>query len=1092
MPVPQLDSSAPSAVPSAVAGKVLSVRELIRAKEMEMQSLNATHFEELETVIQEREKQVTQLRGDFARLQTDFQYNLSLLADRDKELQHLEKQDVNLQKKLAERETKLLALQEHLEQVRIDRDRESGEKEAELKTILQGSESLKRRITELEHLDAKKDLAHKELVEKLRTSAKSHVAQMQQQHEERLQDMQRQLRSEVGMLRQESVAREAISQASLHELQDRAETAARELAHTIAERDALQSESTDLQRRYQSTEQARKHATDLLEKLTVEHDRSGSAFDSERRDLAAKVATLEAEKQQLSSQVVDMQKAQDIRKQQMLQKQRETQEQTVQILQKDAEQQVDAVKSDANRRIQEMERLCREKVDRVRKECEVKILAAREELERREREETERRKELLSEATEEHKLAQARVAEELRLKEQEAASLKDSLDREQRAAGLRWQELESVRATLLEEERKTRALKTEVEALKDAREQDERNHRRDLERLQAELDFQRTMGGSSSSSNAEMKGSFDPLFSGDFGPVMNNKGGQVGGSTGTSKLQQLPAPHQQQQLQHLQVEQSREQLLAVRNENAELQKQLVECRAVIQHMRKAVEARQLNLDGGGGGSAREQELVDMNSTLNLNSIHDQQGVQHKPSSSSSSGSSSSSVVDAARASVDRQKANLFDAHQNLGRSTSSNMGGSEQASPALAHQNLRYPPPTQGSGNATTGAALQRMKEHYDGLLSAKDAEICSLKTRIQELKREGESLRAERSKLMELSNKLKYELQEMATSSAPASGSVFLGGVGQPVDLPPVLTGNDTPNRTSMLQQYQQQSMYLSTSTPNGTTPAGNNSSSTSRPSKHVSFAPAGQVEINAIPANNNEKSVAMETKLYAVEQALRNLEQQNLVLRQELDSTTHNNRQMQKQMLIQDSSGATSGGVASHQQVELDFQHQSQQPQSSSSAAFSSSGVGSRPTSAERPRSAQRLTRAREKVEMAKLELNGKRIEGRKTHEDGRHGHLHDGGAGGGPLPLEVGGEDGLNLSSLIEENAKAVAGGSTSGTTLSTSKVIGINSASSSSSSSKPTGVLSTADKLKHLQKKRQEQRLRSVRNWANVPPEERVEG
>jgi len=83
-----LDGNAASAGNRAILqAHTDTFREIMRRKEAEMQSLNASHFEELEAVIAKRDAEMNQLKQDFTRLQSDFKYNLQLLEERDKELQ---------------------------------------------------------------------------------------------------------------------------------------------------------------------------------------------------------------------------------------------------------------------------------------------------------------------------------------------------------------------------------------------------------------------------------------------------------------------------------------------------------------------------------------------------------------------------------------------------------------------------------------------------------------------------------------------------------------------------------------------------------------------------------------------------------------------------------------------------------------------------------------------------------------------------------------------------------------------------------------------------------------------------------------------
>lgn len=85
-----MESTAATATPNN-ATNLTSISEMIRSKERELQKIQDLRTAQLEAMIEERDQLLLESSRRFEQLKDDFQYNLTLIEARDKEINRLEK-----------------------------------------------------------------------------------------------------------------------------------------------------------------------------------------------------------------------------------------------------------------------------------------------------------------------------------------------------------------------------------------------------------------------------------------------------------------------------------------------------------------------------------------------------------------------------------------------------------------------------------------------------------------------------------------------------------------------------------------------------------------------------------------------------------------------------------------------------------------------------------------------------------------------------------------------------------------------------------------------------------------------------------------
>ncbi|CAD7938919.1 unnamed protein product [Amoebophrya sp. A120] len=1004
------------------SGDVTSMRDLFKHKEAEMQSLHAAHFQELESVIQKREEDVVNLRHDFARLQNDFKYNLSLLEERDKELAMHDVTMTKLQSRLAERETLVLTLQDHLATTSDEHARHLAEKETEVKAVLGQTESLKRRIAELEEMGTTAEQRHKEQMQKLRTSKDAFVAEQERRHDGRVQELQETFRQELKTKTAEQSSKEALWKHQVEDLEKRQDTLTRELAAVHAERSSVVDQFTQLQRQYATAEESRREVSSLLDRVTRDHERDGAEFGSERKQLLEQLETTRS--------LLDKREREDAEKIQQLQqvstRDADEYERRLERAKEDHDREVEWLKQDANRRIREMERLCLEKVDAAQREHEIKQRAMREELDRRV---DQKQQELVTER-DRNAANTERTVERLEDEHRrEIASLQGLIDAEQEKNNRKREETEEMRKKFLAEQRRVTELCGELDILRAEKEDDTLTHKRDQERLQAEVEYHKQRieqhqqaWRNSGASSRNIKDDFNPLFSGDFGHILvgspsnsasatsgkkltggssaaaRRTANNVGGGTLTSSLTSPELEKNKKQVLSLPFDDREEVEAELRKENDSLRHQLLEIREVMAQMRLAAERRQL-MNGEDEVDSRQRTLTP--EKFPGSSSPDQ------PASGATGGPSS-----------------LVEAAQSRVRAVAAKAAASEHQSLVAEATNLRK--------MRKSEETLHLVKAKYEELLDCKEQELSSLRGRVTELQTDGEKLRFERSQLMELSNKLRYEAERerlpvvrTRKQPVPATPPTPLSKSGGGAVSSTSRSFGENNSSRGLVHAGRSGPNELSDD-PTLVSGSGLSSSSSAmlKP-RSVSFAP-GTIEVEEY-----EREHLFETKLYAVEQALRNLEQQNTLLRRELEHSVNQTAAVQDRggaVVVQPQTGAASSSSSSATTPSSRAVARARAGSGDQTVAYLRESVEN---TASQGVNESLIARARERVESAKLELNGHKIRPQTA-----------------PPPVEN------------KPDAKT---------------------------SAVPRPV-SASEKLRALQKKRQEQRLKAVRNWANVPPPE----
>ena len=93
--------------------------EVIRLKERELHDINQFRYERLELNLIEKEKIISEFLKKFEELKEDFQYNLTLLEARDKEINRLESLISKLNNELDLKELELKSTLKKLESIEL-------------------------------------------------------------------------------------------------------------------------------------------------------------------------------------------------------------------------------------------------------------------------------------------------------------------------------------------------------------------------------------------------------------------------------------------------------------------------------------------------------------------------------------------------------------------------------------------------------------------------------------------------------------------------------------------------------------------------------------------------------------------------------------------------------------------------------------------------------------------------------------------------------------------------------------------------------------------------------------------------------------
>ena len=116
------------AVPAAPAGSG-QLRGLIMQKEKELHDINEYRIHTLETLLQEKERDISESKGKLTKLKDDFNYNLRLLEERDTELERYDSSFSNLKAVIRDRDIELSELKvsaaELQHGVKQERDRQA-------------------------------------------------------------------------------------------------------------------------------------------------------------------------------------------------------------------------------------------------------------------------------------------------------------------------------------------------------------------------------------------------------------------------------------------------------------------------------------------------------------------------------------------------------------------------------------------------------------------------------------------------------------------------------------------------------------------------------------------------------------------------------------------------------------------------------------------------------------------------------------------------------------------------------------------------------------------------------------------------------
>jgi uncharacterized protein involved in exopolysaccharide biosynthesis len=91
------------------------LNEVIRVKERELHDINQLRCERLEVTILEKENTISEILKKFGALKEDFEYNLTLLDARDREIVQLEANCKHLEEHIEARNVEFRSLQKKLE-----------------------------------------------------------------------------------------------------------------------------------------------------------------------------------------------------------------------------------------------------------------------------------------------------------------------------------------------------------------------------------------------------------------------------------------------------------------------------------------------------------------------------------------------------------------------------------------------------------------------------------------------------------------------------------------------------------------------------------------------------------------------------------------------------------------------------------------------------------------------------------------------------------------------------------------------------------------------------------------------------------------
>mmetsp|Transcript_23967 Transcript_23967/g.35178 ORF Transcript_23967/g.35178 Transcript_23967/m.35178 type:complete len:820 (+) Transcript_23967:246-2705(+) len=115
------------------------ITEMVREKERELHEAHEMRCLQLESIIEDREKLLSEATRKFGLLKDDFQYNLTLLEARDSEISRLTQSEIALKNELDSKEAECTALSKRLESMQakeIDRIEQSNEYKARTKQML--------------------------------------------------------------------------------------------------------------------------------------------------------------------------------------------------------------------------------------------------------------------------------------------------------------------------------------------------------------------------------------------------------------------------------------------------------------------------------------------------------------------------------------------------------------------------------------------------------------------------------------------------------------------------------------------------------------------------------------------------------------------------------------------------------------------------------------------------------------------------------------------------------------------------------------------------------------------------------------------
>ncbi|XP_056153483.1 coiled-coil domain-containing protein 57 [Lampris incognitus] len=160
-------------------------------KEREWKELQSLRVQQLESSLKEAQDQLSSLRQRFWQLREDFQFNLTVLEERDRELERYDTMAAKAQTEGRARQEELCQLRIMVAKLEEQRDREAKEREEELRCCQQ-------RAAE-----------HRMQLETLQSSMTGDIQKQREEYEQIKQDLQRRIREveeELALQRQEMTA----------------------------------------------------------------------------------------------------------------------------------------------------------------------------------------------------------------------------------------------------------------------------------------------------------------------------------------------------------------------------------------------------------------------------------------------------------------------------------------------------------------------------------------------------------------------------------------------------------------------------------------------------------------------------------------------------------------------------------------------------------------------------------------------------------------------------------------------------------------------------------------------------------------------